>query len=84
MLKLKSLNLEKRTIYMINLQFCFSISSDEVGIVPAVEGERLNIKCDYSDATKINKVQWTKETMDDTQSDYPNILSKKSQWYVQK
>lgn len=53
-----------------------------MGIVPAVEGERLNIKCDYSDATKINKVQWTKESDDDMQLDNPIILSKKSQWYV--
>lgn len=50
--------------------------------MPAIEGDRLNIKCDYSDAKKVNKIQWTKELDDGTQPDSPNILSKKSQWYI--
>ncbi|XP_025199425.1 fibroblast growth factor receptor homolog 1-like isoform X2 [Melanaphis sacchari] len=53
---------------------------DEVSTVPAVEGDRLNIKCDYSEAIKISKVQWTKESDDETPFDSPSILSKKLQW----
>lgn len=54
-----------------------------MGTVPAIEGDRLNIKCDYSEAIKINKVQWTKESDEDMLYDSTNIiLSKKSQWYV--
>ncbi|XP_050053861.1 fibroblast growth factor receptor 4-like isoform X1 [Aphis gossypii] len=56
------------------------ILEDEVSTVPAVEGDRLNIKCDYSEAIKISKVQWTKESDDETPFDSPNILSKKLQW----
>jgi len=53
-----------------------------VSTVPAVEGDRLNIKCDYSEAIKISKVQWTKESDDETPFDSPSILSKKLQWYM--
>lgn len=61
--------------------YCF-LFSDDVGTVPAVEGDRLNIKCDYSEAIKVNKVQWTKESDENMPIDLPNIvLSKKSQWY---
>ncbi|XP_026814661.1 fibroblast growth factor receptor homolog 1-like isoform X2 [Rhopalosiphum maidis] len=56
------------------------ILEDEVSTVPAVEGDRLNIKCDYSEAIKISKVQWTKESDDETPFDSPSILSKKLQW----
>lgn len=58
----------------------YSIALDEVSTVPAVEGDRLNIKCDYSEAIKISKVQWTKESDDETPFDSPSILSKKLQW----
>lgn len=55
---------------------------DEVSTISAVEGDRLNVKCDYSEAIKIDKVQWTKESDDDAFYDLPIVLSKKSQWYV--
>ncbi|KAL4112399.1 hypothetical protein QTP88_016198 [Uroleucon formosanum] len=57
------------------------ILEDEVNtVVQAVEGDRLNIKCDYSEANKISKVQWTKESDDETPFDSPSILSNKLQW----
>lgn len=51
---------------------------DETGTILAVEGERLNIKCEFSDL-KLTKIQWTKEPDEDSPS--PIILSKKSPWY---
>lgn len=58
------------------------VVADEVSTVSAVEGDRLNIKCDYSEAKKIDKVQWTKEPDDSAPFDSaPIVSSKKSQWY---
>uniref|UniRef100_A0A2S2Q3V2 receptor protein-tyrosine kinase n=1 Tax=Sipha flava TaxID=143950 RepID=A0A2S2Q3V2_9HEMI len=74
-------------IFFVVQGFCLPAHSkiiiieDEVGNISAVEGERLEIKCDYSEAKKITKVQWTKESEDETSIDSPNILPlKKSQW----
>lgn len=62
---------------------CFCLRfPDESNTISAVEGDRLNIKCDYLNAVKINKVQWSKESDDDTVFNPPNVLSKKSQWYI--
>lgn len=55
---------------------------DEVTTVPVVEGDRLNIKCNYSEAIKISKVHWTKESDDETPFDSSSILSKKLEWYI--
>jgi hypothetical protein len=57
----------------------------EVGNVSVVEGERLEIKCDYlreiNNSKKITKVQWTKESENETLFDSPNIISlNESQW----
>lgn len=52
---------------------------DETGTILAVEGERLNIKCEHSDLN-VSKIQWTKESDEDSPS--PVILSKKSPWYT--
>ncbi|VVC24470.1 Hypothetical protein CINCED_3A009612 [Cinara cedri] len=56
------------------------VLEDESNVLTAIEGDRLKIKCDYSDAVKINTAQWSKESEDDTVFDPPNILTKKSQW----
>lgn len=50
---------------------------DEESTITAVEGDRLNIKCNFSEAVKITKVHWTKELDEEIPLDW----SKKSQWY---
>lgn len=66
----------------LSITSCTVLISDEVSNVQAVEGDRLNIKCDYSEANKISKVQWTKESDDETPFDSPSILANKLQWYA--
>lgn len=72
----------KICLYLSIIRFIALILDEVNTVVQAVEGDRLNIKCDYSEANKISKVQWTKESDDETPFDSPSILSNKLQWYV--
>ncbi|XP_050546487.1 fibroblast growth factor receptor homolog 1-like isoform X2 [Daktulosphaira vitifoliae] len=56
------------------------ILQDEISMVPAVEGDRLYIKCDVPESIKIDKVLWKKDSDDETFTDSPNRITRKSQW----
>lgn len=57
------------------------IFSDEISIVPGIEGDRLYIKCDAPESIKIDRVLWKKDSDDETFTDSPNRITRKTQWY---